>query len=150
MKYFSVLKDYIIRFSLKGLSPSKIAFGIALGNFIAFIPMIGVHTVIAFGLAYIMRLNPLIVLIGTLISNPLSFPFQLFISAETGSLLLNGRFLEMKFSRNLNYLNHYIMPILVGSLVIGIITSILSYFLIKKLINVWHAKKSRGEGFPRT
>jgi hypothetical protein len=143
MKYFSVLRDYIIRFSSKGLSPSKIAFGIALGNFIAFIPMIGVHTVIAFGLAYIMRLNPLIVLIGTLISNPLSFPFQLFISAETGSLLLNGRFLEMKFSRNLNYLNHYIMPILVGSLVLGVITSILSYFLMKKLINVWHVKKSK-------
>lgn len=143
MKYFSVLRDYIIRFSSKGLSPSKIAFGIALGNFIAFIPIIGVHTVIALGLAYIMRLNPLIVFLGTQISNPLSFPFQLFISAEAGSLILKGRFVEIKFSRNLNYLDHYIMPILVGSLVLGIITSILSYFLIKKLINIWHVKKSK-------
>ncbi|MBM4137112.1 MAG: DUF2062 domain-containing protein [Nitrospira sp.] len=143
MKYFSVLRDYIIRFSSKGLSPSEIAFAVALGNFIAFIPIIGVHTVIAFGLAYIMRLNPLIVLLGTQISNPLSFPFQLFISAEAGSLILNGRFVEIKFSRDLNYLDHYIMPILVGSLVLGIITSILSYFLIKKLINIWHAKKTK-------
>jgi uncharacterized protein (DUF2062 family) len=139
MKYFSIVKDYIIRFNKKGLSPTQIASAVALGNFIGFIPIIGTHTITAIGLAYIFRLNPLIVLTGTLISNPISFPFQLFISAEIGNLILNGSFLEIAFSQETNYLNHYILPIIIGSIVLGIVVSGLSYTLIKYFL-----KKRRG------
>jgi uncharacterized protein (DUF2062 family) len=135
MKYFEKLKDYIIRFNKKGLSPAEIAFAVALGNFIGFIPIIGTHTVIAIGLSYILRLNTLIVFLGTQISNPISFPFQIFISAEIGNLILHGRFLEIKFSRDISYLNHYIWPIIVGGLVLGIVVSGLSFFLIKYFLN---------------
>lgn len=135
MKYFEKLKDYIIRFNKKGLSPAEIASAVALGNFIAFIPIIGTHTIIALGLSYILRLNTLIVFLGTQISNPISFPFQIFISAEIGNLILHGRFLEIKFSRDISYLNHYIWPIIVGGLVLGIVVSGLSFFLIKYFLN---------------
>lgn len=135
MKYFEKLKDYIIRFNKKGLSPAEIASAVALGNFIGFIPIIGTHTIIALGLSYVLRLNTLIVFLGTQISNPISFPFQIFISAEIGNLILHGRFLEIKFSRNISYLNHYIWPIIVGGLVLGIVVSGLSFFLIKYFLN---------------
>lgn len=141
MKYVSKLRDYVIRLSKKGLSPHEIAFGIALGNFIGCIPVIGTHTVVAIGLAHLLRLNVLIVILGTQISNPISYPFQLFLSAEIGSLLLNGGFLEMKFSRDINYLSYYLWPILVGSLVLGIAVSGLSYFLIKYFLK----RKRRSE-----
>jgi uncharacterized protein (TIGR03546 family) len=139
VKYFSKLKDTIIRFSKKGLSPKEIALAIAVGMFIAFIPVLGTHTIAAFALAYVFRLNTLIVILGSQISNPLSYPFQLFISAEVGSLILNGTFLEITFSRDINYLDHYILPIVIGSLVLGIIVSSLSYILIKNILH----KKSR-------
>lgn len=135
MKYFSKLKDIIIRFSKKGLSPKEIALAIAVGTFIAFIPVMGTHTITAFALAYVLRLNTLIVILGSQISNPLSYPFQLFISAEVGSVILNGTFLEITFSRNLNYLEHYILPIIVGSFVLGIIVSVLSYILTKNILH---------------
>jgi uncharacterized protein (TIGR03546 family) len=135
MKYFSKLKDYVIRFNKRGLSPHQIALAIALGNFIGFIPIIGTHTVIAIGLAFIFRLNLLIVILGTQISNPISYPFQLFISAETGNLILNGKFLEIEFSKEINYLSHYLLPIIVGSPILGIIVSCLSYTLIKFFLN---------------
>jgi uncharacterized protein len=135
MKYFEKLKDYIIRFNKKGLSPAEIASAVALGNFIGFIPIIGTHTIIALGLSYILRLNTFIVFLGTQISNPISFPFQIFISAEIGNLILHGRFLEIKFSRDISYLNHYIWPIIVGGLVLGIVVSGLSFFLIKYFLN---------------
>jgi uncharacterized protein (TIGR03546 family) len=139
VKYFSKLKDIIIRFSKKGLSPQEIALAIAVGTFIAFIPIMGTHTLTAFALAYVLRLNTLIVILGTQISNPLSYPFQLFISAEVGSLILDGDFLEITFSHNINYLEHYIWPIIVGSLVLGIIVASLSYILIKNILH----KRSR-------
>lgn len=131
MKYLSKIKDYILRFSTKGVSTNEIAFGIALGNFIGFIPVIGTHTIAAIGLAYILRLNTLIVILGTQISNPLSYPFQLFISAEVGNLIMKGKFLDITFSKNLNYLNHYLMPIIVGSFVVGVLVSGISYGLVK-------------------
>jgi len=138
LKYFSKLKNLIIRFSKKGLSPKEIALAIAVGTFIAFTPIMGIHTLTALALAYIFRLNTLIVILGTQISNPISYPFQIFISAEVGSLILNGNFLEMTFSRDIDYLNHYILPIIVGSLVLGIIVSSLSYILIKNILYKRH------------
>jgi uncharacterized protein (DUF2062 family) len=134
MKYFSKLKDYIIRFSTKGLSNDEIALSIALGNFIGFVPVIGTHTIMAIALASTLRLNILIVLLGTQISNPISFPFQIFISAEIGNLILNGGFLEITFSREISYLKHYILPIIVGSVVLGISVSGISYLLTKSLL----------------
>jgi uncharacterized protein (DUF2062 family) len=139
VKYVAKLKDYIIRFSKKGLSTHEISFGVAVGIFVGFIPLIGTHTVLAIALAYFLRLNTLIVLLGTQICNPLSFPFMIFISAEIGSLILNGGFLAVKFSRHIDYLHLYLWPIIVGSVVLGIVVSALSYFLVRGFL-----KRRRG------
>ena len=138
MKYFSKLKDIIIRFSKKGLSLKEIALAISVGTFIAFIPIMGTHTLTAFALAYVLRLNTLIVILGSQLSNPLSYPFQLFISAEVGNLILKGTFLEITFSSDISYLYHYILPIIVGSFVLGIIVSVLSYILTKNILHKRH------------
>ena len=135
MKYVAKIKAYILRFSKKGLTPHEISLGVAVGIFVAFIPLFGTHTLTAIALASLLRVNTLIVLLGTQISNPLTFPLQLLISAEVGSLLLNGRFLEMRFAGEISYLSHYIVPILLGSLVLGILFSGLSFFLVKGLLN---------------
>jgi uncharacterized protein (TIGR03546 family) len=135
MKYVSKLKDIIIRFSKKGLSPHEIAFAVALGIFIAFIPVLGTHTIAAIGLSYLFRLNILIVIIGTQVCNPITYPFQIFISAEIGNLILKGRLLEITFSRDMNLLNHYIWPIVLGSLILAIVVPSLSYILIKYFLN---------------
>ena len=132
MKYFRKLKDYIVRLTKKGLSPHEIALGVAVGIFVAFIPLFGTHTIMAIALASLLRVNTLIVLLGTQISNPLTLPFQLFISAEVGSVILNGKFVEIKFSHELSYLlGHYLLPIIVGGLILGIVGSGLSYLLVK-------------------
>src|SRR4030042_5972171 len=132
MKYLSKLKDYLLKFSSKGLSTNEIAFGIALGNFVGFIPVMGTHTLVAIGLAYILRLNTLIVILGTQISNPISYPFQLFITAEIGSLILHGSFLDVKFSKDIHYyLDHLVWPLVLGSIVLGTVVSALSYFLVR-------------------
>jgi uncharacterized protein len=134
MKYISKLKDYILRFSKKGLTPHEISLGVAVGIFVAFIPLFGSHTITAIALASLLRVNTLIVLLSTQISNPLTFPFQLFVSAEVGSLILHGQFLEIKISRDISYLHHYILPIIMGSLVLGVCFSVLSFLLVKGLL----------------
>jgi hypothetical protein len=134
MRYLSRLKDYILRLSKKGLTPHEVSLGVAVGIFVAFIPLFGSHTLTAIALASLLRVNTLIVLLGTQISNPVTFPFQLFISAEVGSLILNGRFLEIKLTGNLSYLQQFILPILIGSLVLGVCASVLSFLLVKNVL----------------
>jgi uncharacterized protein len=134
MKYVLKLRDYILRFSKKGLTPHEISLGVAVGIFVAFIPLFGSHTITAIAIASLLRVNTLIVLLSTQISNPLTFPFQLFISAEVGSLILNGEFLEITMSRDISFLQHYILPIVMGSLVLGICFSVLSFLLVKGLL----------------
>jgi len=134
MKYFSKLKQNIIQLMKKGLSPDEIARGIAAGVFIAFIPFFGTHTITAIGAAQVLRLNTLIVILGTQISNPLSFPFQIFLSAEIGSLLLKGQLIKISYSESVSLLHHYLPPILLGSLVLSVVASVLSFFLIRFLL----------------
>ena len=139
MKYFSKLKDYIVRFSKKGLSPNEIALGVAIGMLIGFFPILGTHTVLAIGLAYFLRLNTLIVLLGTQVCNPISFPFIIFVSAEIGNLIIKGRLLKITFSKELNYMSHYFWPIMLGSFILGIVVSGASYFLIKGFLKRRHS-----------
>ena len=134
MSYFEKLKNYIINLSRKGLTPHEIAVGMAVGILIAFVPVIGTHTILALGLASLLRLSPLVVILGTQISNPITYPFQLFISAEVGNLLLRGHFLKISFSRNINLFSHYLWPIIVGSVVLGVLFSGAAYVLIKYFI----------------
>ena len=136
MKYFEKIKNYVINFTKKGLTPHEIALGLALGVLIAFVPVMGTHTLLAIGLASLLRLSPLIVLVGTQVSNPLSYPFQLFLCAEVGNLILKGSFLELTFSKNIKYLlSHYLWPIAVGSVVLGILAAGISYAVTKFFLN---------------
>jgi len=134
VKYFAKLKAYIISLTKKGLTPHEIAVGIAVGILVAFVPVFGTHTIIALGLASLLRLSPLIVLLGTQVSNPVTYPFQLFICAEAGNLILKGHFLEIKFSRDVNLLSHYLWPIIVGSIVLGILFAGTAYVITKFFI----------------
>ncbi len=140
MRFINRITQGIREFSSQGLSSSEIAFGIAIGIFIAFVPMIGVHTIMAIGAAYLLRLNPAVVFLGTQISNPISFPFQIFVSAQAGSLLLRGSLLEIQFSKDIGVIvSYYLVPLLVGSLILGIITSLLSFILIKRFFRLRRA-----------
>jgi hypothetical protein len=134
MSYFAKLKNYIISLAKKGLTPHEIAVGLAVGILVAFVPVFGTHTIIALGLASLLRLSPLVVLLGTQISNPVTYPFQLFICAEAGNLILRGHLLEIKLSGDVNLLSHYLWPIIVGSIVLGILFAGIAYVITKFFI----------------
>jgi len=126
---FGKYRETIRGFLRKGLLPSEIAFAVALGNFVGILPFLGLHTVLAIGLAYLLRLNIVIVFLGTQISNPFSFPFILFVSAQIGNLMLSGGPLNVQFTTDLAVLKTYIMPTMIGSIVLGLTVGLLSYFL---------------------
>jgi hypothetical protein len=66
-------------------SPRQIALGMAIGVFLACSPFIGIHTVAAVALAFVLRASRLAALIGTLINNPFTMAFFYFFEFELGS-----------------------------------------------------------------
>jgi uncharacterized protein (DUF2062 family) len=65
--YFSSVFKTLLR---QGLSPKQIAAALALGFAAGTFPVVGTHTFLAIGFAFILRLNQLAVYLGTWISIP--------------------------------------------------------------------------------
>ncbi|MBD3785545.1 MAG: DUF2062 domain-containing protein [Sphingomonadales bacterium] len=68
--------------------PHRIARGIFAGILVSFTPLFGLHLGAAVGLAWLMGGNIVAALIGTLVGNPLTFPFIALIALELGHLML--------------------------------------------------------------
>ncbi|MCI5142640.1 MAG: DUF2062 domain-containing protein [Candidatus Electrothrix sp. ATG1] len=83
---------YYLRFIRLQGSPSSLAIGAALGASIAVTPTLPLHTVCIVGVTLLLRVNTLAaLLVGTIISNPLTFAGQYYLSWKIGSILLPGR-----------------------------------------------------------
>ena len=69
-------------------SPEKVALGFACGAFASFTPFFGLHFIVAAIVAHIARGNIMAALIGTIVGNPLTFPFIAAGAMSTGNYLL--------------------------------------------------------------
>jgi len=73
-------------------SPAEVvAASFAIGVAISFTPLIGFHWIIALLLAFILKLNKVDVLLGTLVVNPLTLPPVAAVAIPIGRLLLRAR-----------------------------------------------------------
>ncbi|MCI5122050.1 MAG: DUF2062 domain-containing protein [Candidatus Electrothrix sp. AUS4] len=83
---------YYLRFIRLQGSPSSLALGSALGASIAVTPTLPLHTLCIVGVTLLLRVNTLAALLaGTVVSNPLTFAAQYYLSWKIGSILLPGR-----------------------------------------------------------
>ena len=123
-KIFRIISYYRIRLARIKASPYAISSGFACGSMVSFTPLLGFHFVLAVVFAYILRANLVAALIGTIIGNPLTFPFiwgaiykiGAYVSSETYSQLNYEISLEMMLSRTYDIL----VPMLIGSSILAI------------------------------
>jgi len=134
-------------------TPHRIAMAFALGVFMGISPLVGLHFIGAFFLAWIFRLNKLVTLIGASINNPwtivpisslciwvgakLTGIKKVLPEVDWGSLTLTGivsKLIDMdNFILILKKMTPLLTAFVVGSLVICIISAIASYFIIHSL-----------------
>lgn len=74
---------------LKGGS-YNIAAGLACGVAVSFTPLIGAHILLALLFCWLLRGNLFAALVGTLVGNPVTFPFIWGLDYYAGSLLMNS------------------------------------------------------------
>ncbi len=74
----------------EGLEPGPAGFAVGMGIFIGIVPIYGLQTLAAIGLAILFRLNKPLTVAATFINNPILQPFLVIGSVECGSWLRTG------------------------------------------------------------
>lgn len=139
-------------------TPHEVALGFAIGVFCACTPFLGVQTLLAFALAFVLRVSMPAAILGTFISNPLSWPAIWSGSYIAGALLLGqdpayaadhltdtanalGATLSAPSPETLNaavdYLSPIVEPMVVGGLLVGLIAAIFSYYPTRRAVRVF-------------
>ena len=104
----------------------KIVLSVMLGVFMGIAPVWGYQLIIAIALAFILKLNKLIVIVAANISIPPMIPLILYLSYITGGLILNnagGNNIEFS-GITLEFVKDNLIQYIVGSIFFGIISSL--------------------------
>ena len=126
-------------------SPSRVALAFAVGVFIAFSPLLGIHTGLAIVIAIAFRLSKTAILVGAWTNNPWTIApmysagtllgcFVLGVSpASLGEIdwSLHGRAFYESLAAGLRPL---LMPFIVGNLVLGAAASLVSFLALRFLL----------------
>ncbi len=124
--------------SLRG-SPNYIALSFAVGMVIAFCPFFGLHTVLSALVALVFRLNFPATYLASWLSNPLTIAIFLAAEYETGRVFLGWERVGIPRSEfTLEMLKttgwSLIVPLLLGWLILGVLTGLASFPLVRGAI----------------
>lgn len=132
--------------------PQRVALAFAVGVWIAFFPILGIHTVLALGVALALRLNKVAVLVGTWVSNPWTLPPLMAGGTLVGCAVLGVSPAAIKaiewgglsFSGYVDALWPLLLPYVIGNLLLGTLASVVSFHVIRALL----LRRQRGEPLP--
>lgn len=115
--------------------PHEIASGVAIGCFIAILPLYGLHTVLCvLAMIIIPKVNKLSILLGTNVSLPPTLPTITWASYDMGRLLLGHEHyapLSWEYIKtfNMSKIGEFYYPLFMGSLVLGFLCAVILYFI---------------------
>jgi len=124
-----------------GESPDRLAWAFAVGVFIGFSPLIGLHTIMAAGMVWGFRMNPIAVFTGAYLTNPwTAVPIYAGCTwlglilwpggADLAPLSMEGLTLKGLFTQ----MRPYLMPFVVGTLVVGTVAALVSFGVMRWVV----------------
>jgi uncharacterized protein (DUF2062 family) len=126
-------------------TPHRVALAFAIGVFIAFFPIIGIHTAMALAIAFLFRLNRVAILAGSLVNNPWTLAPLFMAGTVVGCVLLGvsssalgsvewGRHGWASYETLAATLRPLLLPYLIGNLALGVAGGVVSYFLLRLIL----------------
>ena len=135
-RFFSYYKFKLARLPA---SSYAISAGFACGSMVSFTPLIGFHFLLAVMFAYLLRANYIAALIGTIVGNPISFPFIWGLIYKVGAFIVDKP--EDNLRPNINFeiiINQtydIFIPMLVGGAVLAIPIWVITYFITYSFVS---------------
>jgi uncharacterized protein (DUF2062 family)/2-polyprenyl-3-methyl-5-hydroxy-6-metoxy-1,4-benzoquinol methylase len=115
------LRKFVTNLLTERLAPGPAAAAVFWGVFIGIVPIYGLQTLAALGLAILLRLNKPLILAATFINNPLLLPFLIGSSLETGCFMRTGKWQPWQVSAFTGaHLKGEVLSWALGSVVVGV------------------------------
>jgi len=137
-------------------SPDRVAAAIALGVGIGFSPFMGVHFVLAIGLAFLFKLNKVDAALGQFVGNPWTLPPVFAAGYALGRVLLGydrtevpnlpwDRLLHRDFWHAFGgpTLRPRLASFLIGTLVLATLIGLVAYVLVRGALRIYHRRHPR-------
>ncbi|MCD6223875.1 MAG: DUF2062 domain-containing protein [Deltaproteobacteria bacterium] len=126
-------------------TPDRIAKGATWGIFISITPTFGLHALIALGISIIFRLNKLATVVGSWFNNHLTAIPIYYMCYKVGTFI-TGKNVDfsikpLSFSRYLHLGLDILVPLWIGSIIIGILISFPMFFIIRYVLKKYKEKK---------
>ena len=142
-----ILSYYKLRLARLPASNYAISSGFACGSMVSFTPLLGLHFLLAVIFAFVIRGNFIAALIGTIVGNPITFPFIWGLIYKVGTYVTTieqANFsYEINFNMIINQTYEIFFPMLVGGIVIAPLVWIISYFIIHSFISSYNRRKNK-------
>ena len=140
-------------------SPNRVAAAFALGIFLAFFPILGIHTALAIGIALAFRLNKVAILVGAWVNNPWTLApmytagtllgcFALGVSPASLAGIdwsLHGRAF---YASLIGGLRPLLLPFVVGNLVLGAAAGGITFVVLRTLLARRRSRPAPGRSGP--
>jgi uncharacterized protein len=108
-------------------------------------PLLGIHTILGFFVAWVFRLNRIITLVGVYVTNPWTivpiYSFGTWFGAKIiglNSVIPNIDWSHISLFDLLKEFRPLLLPFLVGTTAMGIISGVVSYYIIYKAAKNYH------------
>jgi glycosyltransferase involved in cell wall biosynthesis len=118
-------------------SNTKIAISVTLGVFVGVLPVWGFQMLVAFGVAFLLKLNKFVTVAASNISIPPMLPLIVLLSYITGGVITGSNDHIVKYSSrmSLEWIKANLLQYLVGSIIFGILSALvlgtITYFLLR-------------------
>lgn len=126
-------------------TPHRIALGFACGALASFTPFFGLHFLVAAAFAWVIGGNLISSAIGTIVGNPLTFPFIAGVSLKVGGTIVAFPSVEGPQNFSFGYLWSNIadifVPYLVGGVVPGILCGAACYWFIRPVVAAYQNRR---------
>ena len=146
-KFNRIISYYKLRLARLPDSNYAISSGFACGAMVSFTPLLGFHFVLAVIFAYLIRGNFIAALIGTVVGNPITFPFIWGLIYKAGTYVTNVKLekinYEINFDMVVNQSYEIFFPMLVGGIIIAPLVWIITYYIIYSFIASYKKRKRK-------
>ena len=136
---------YKLKLARLPASPHAVASGFACGSMVSFTPLLGLHFILAIVFAYLMRGNIVAALLGTIVGNPITFPFIWGLIYKVGAFVISTKHIEFNNEINFNMIitqtYEIFLPMLLGGAILAIPVWLITYILTHSFISSY--KKSK-------
>ena len=148
-KILKVFGPAVLQPNLWHINKKSVSRGFAIGAFCAFLPIPGIQMILAAFLSITFAANLPLAVILTWITNPFTYIPIVYFAIKIGGIFINAEFTYEIKNEQINIftdLMQYWEPLFLGSFILSIISSLLSYILIRVywryyVIKVWSKRK---------